>query len=265
MELCPLGINGYEFPRWSIAKICDLAVELKARYVELSVARIAETGAGDVRRELSARGLSAVVDCDTSALAAAFSVAIELDSSIIVALDDGVERADISRMEWLDDFQRTARDLLEQPAHGSIQVAMENTVIGPTRQPDDLLAIVSAVGHPRFGVNYDPGNYYNAGIEGFPYAYELVRSHIFHIHAKNSTRWIPQVHGSRKRVLHRAGGNVVCVPLGAGAVNWAGLAHRLRADGFRGPVSLEPHSLPDEMAPGMAEDSAYLRRIGLVS
>jgi sugar phosphate isomerase/epimerase len=265
MELCPLGINGGEFPRWSIAKICDLAVEVKARFVELSVARIAETGAEDVRGELSARGLSAHVDCDTSELAAAFSAANKLDSSIIVAFDDAVERPEMSRMECLDDFKRTAGDLLEQPEHGNIQVAMENSVIGLTRQPDDLLAIVAAVGHPRFGVNYDPGNYYNAGIEGFPYAYELVRSHIFHIHAKDSTRWIPQVHGSRKRVLHRAGGNVVCVPLGTGAVNWAGLADRLRADGFRGPVSLEPHNLPDEMAPGMAEDSAYLRRIGLVS
>jgi sugar phosphate isomerase/epimerase len=264
MELCPLGINGGEYPHWPIAKICDLAVEVKARFVELSVARIAETGAEDVRRELSARGLAVHVDGDTSELAAAFSAAIKLDSGLIIAFDDAVERPDMSRMECLDRLKKTAGDLLEQPGHENVQVAMENSVIGLTRHPDDLLAIVAAVGHPRFGVNYDPGNYYNAGIEGFPYAYELVRSHVFHIHAKDSTRWIPRVHGSQRRVLHRGGGNVVCVPLGTGAVNWAGLADRLRADGYRGPVSLEPHNLPHEMAPRMAEDSAYLRRIGLV-
>jgi sugar phosphate isomerase/epimerase len=48
-------------------------------------------------------------------------------------------------------------------------------------------------------------------------------------------------------------------------VNWAGLADRLRADGYSGPVSLEPHNLPDEMVAGMVADAAFLRRIGLVN
>jgi sugar phosphate isomerase/epimerase len=89
-------------------------------------------------------------------------------------------------------------------------------------------------------------------------------SNIIHLHAKDSARYNPSVHGSGKRVLHRAGGNVVCVPLGSGAVNWAGLIGRLQADGYRGPVSLEPHTLPHEMAPGMEADAAYLRRAGLI-
>ena len=108
-------------------------------------------------------------------------------------------------------------------------------------------------------------NFYNAGIEGFPYAYELVREHIFQMHAKDSARYLPQVHGEQKRVLHRAGGNVVCVPLGTGAVNWPGLADRLLRDGYAGPICLEPHNLPEEMAPGMELDAAFLRRVGLVA
>jgi sugar phosphate isomerase/epimerase len=47
-------------------------------------------------------------------------------------------------------------------------------------------------------------------------------------------------------------------------VNWAGLIARLQADGYRGPVSLEPHTLPHEMAPGMQADAAYLRGAGLI-
>jgi sugar phosphate isomerase/epimerase len=85
--------------------------------------------------------------------------------------------------------------LLEEFGHDESRVAMENSIVRMTRQPEDLVAIVRAVDHPRFGINYDPDNYYNAGIEGFPYAYELVREHIFHIHAKDSTRYLPQVHG----------------------------------------------------------------------
>jgi sugar phosphate isomerase/epimerase len=55
------------------------------------------------------------------------------------------------------------------------------------------------------------------------------------------------------------------VPLGTGAVNWAGLVARLKHDGYRGAVSLEPHTLPEEMAGVMAQDAAYLRAAGLVA
>jgi len=260
----PLGINGGEYPHWPVERICDLAVELKARFVELSLGRICAAGTAALGRALSARGLHLHVNGATSDLAEACAAAAELGAAYIVVFDDAVERPELSRAACLDAFRRTATELLERPGHERLKIAMENSIIRFTRQPEDLLAIVKAVGHPRFGVNYDPDNYYNAGIEGFPYAYELVRPHILHMHAKDSARWLPQVHGAETRVLHRAGGNVVCVPLGTGAVNWAGLAERLRSDGYAGPISLEPHNLPEEMAPGMAADAACLRRLGLV-
>jgi len=265
MALSSLGINGGEFPHWPVEKICDLAVQLRAQFVELGVGRIAKEGIAKVQSAFVSRKLMVHLNCATSELASAMPAARELSSPVIVVFDDAVERADLSRTESLEAFRRTVIGLLEQPAHAGIRIAMENSIIRMTRQPEDLMAIVAAVSHPRFGVNYDPDNYYNAGIEGFPYAYELVRPHILHMHAKDSARWIPHIHGEAKRVLHRAGGDVVCVPLGTGAVNWAGLADRLRADGYRGPISLEPHNLPEEMAPGMAADAAYLRRIGLVN
>ena len=246
-------------------KICDLASALKAQFVELAASRIARDGIEHVRRELAARSLGIHVNCATSELAAAMKVAQALESPIVVVFDDAVERADTSRAGSLESFRRMVCELLEQPGQAHVRIAMENQVIRMTRQPEDLLAVVQAVGHPRLGVNYDPDNYYNAGVEGFPYAYELVKSHIFHMHAKDSARYLPQVHGDQKRVLHRAGGNVICVPLGTGAVNWAGLADRLRQDEYAGPISLEPHNLPDEMAPGMEKDAAFLRRVGLVA
>ena len=27
--LCPLGVNGGEFPHWSVGQICDLAVKIR--------------------------------------------------------------------------------------------------------------------------------------------------------------------------------------------------------------------------------------------
>ena len=81
---------------------------------------------------------------------------------------------------------------------------------------------------------------------------------------KDSGRYIAAVHGDDRRVLHRAGGNVVCLPVGTGAVNWTGLIARFQQDGYRGPVSLEPHLLPQEMAPAMEADATFLRRAGWV-
>ena len=43
---CPLGVNGGEFPHWSVGQICDLAVKIGAQFVELSVRRVMDAGAG---------------------------------------------------------------------------------------------------------------------------------------------------------------------------------------------------------------------------
>ena len=264
MTQCPLGINGGEFPHWSVAEICDLAVKLRAQFVELSGRRIVAEGAEGVSRETVARGLGVHVNAGASELAPAFAAARALKAPVIVIFDDSIERVDASRRQSLDDFQHTVRGLLDQPGHQGIQLALENAFIKITRQPEDLLAIIRHVGHPRFGANFDADNFYNAGIEPFPYAYELLKGHIVQLHAKDSARYSAQVHGEARRVLHRAGGNVVCLPLGTGAVNWAGLIARLRQDRYRGPVSLEPHTLPDEMASVMEQDAQYLRAAGLV-
>jgi sugar phosphate isomerase/epimerase len=263
-EPCPLGVNGGEFPHWSVGRICDLAVKIGAQFVELSVRRVVDAGAGAVAEEARRRGLGVHVGAMVSELSQAFAAARAVQAPLIVAVDDAIERTDQSRGESLAGFGRLAAELLDRPDHAAIRLAIENSVLRITRLPEDLLAVLAAVGHPRCGVNFDADNFYNAGIEPFPYAYELLHGRIFQVHVKDSGRYLPAVHGDARRVLHRAGGNVVCLPVGTGAVNWAGLIARFQQDGYRGPVSLEPHLLPDEMAPAMEADAAYLRRTGWV-
>jgi sugar phosphate isomerase/epimerase len=261
---CQLGVNGGEYPDWSIEQILDLTVRVRAEFVELSVRRVTDTGVPAVAAEARRRGLGVHVGAMVSELPHAFQAARAVGAPLIVAVDDAIERSDVSRAESLAAFARLAVELLDHPGHESIRLALENSVIRITRLPEDLLAVIDAVGHPRFGLNFDADNFYNAGIEPFPYAYELLRPHIFQVHVKDSGRYIPAVHGDGRRVLHRAGGNVVCLPVGSGAVNWAGLIARFQQDGYRGPVSLEPHLLPHEMAPAMEADAAFLRRTGWV-
>jgi sugar phosphate isomerase/epimerase len=261
---CPLGVNGGEYPHWSVARICDLAVKLGAEFVELSARRVTGAGPRAVLKEARRRRLGIHIGAMISELADAFVVAHAVGAPLIVAVDDAIERAELSRGQSIQAFRRLVVGLLDQPAHRSIRLALENSVIRITRLPEDLLVLTEAVDHPRFGINFDADNFYNAGTEPFPYAYELLREHIFQVHVKDSGRYVPAVHGGDRRVLHRAGGNVVCLPVGTGAVNWTGLIARFQEDGYQGPVSLEPHLLPDEMAPAMEADAAFLRRAGWV-
>ena len=55
--LCPLGVNGGEYPHWSVAEICDLAVKLGAEFVELSTRRVIDAGSEAVREETRRRRL----------------------------------------------------------------------------------------------------------------------------------------------------------------------------------------------------------------
>jgi sugar phosphate isomerase/epimerase len=261
---CPLGIDGGEFPQWTVEQILDLAVRLRAEFVELSARRVAERGAEALLGSARARGLGVHVGAMVSELAAAFPLAGAVEAPLVVAVDDAIERAELSRRQSLEHFRGLVVELLDRPGHQGIRLAIENSPIRITRQPEDLLETITFIGHPRVGVNFDADNFYNAGIEPFPYAYELLRAHVFQVHVKDSGRYLPAVHGAGRRVLHRAGGNVVCLPVGTGAVNWTGLIARFQQDGYEGPVSLEPHLLPDEMAPAMEADAAFLRRAGWV-
>ena len=261
---CPLGVNGGEFPHWSVGTIAELAVKLGAEFVELPTSRIAADPDG-VRAEVERRALGVHVSAMVSDLTGAFAAARAVGAPFVVAVDDAIERTDAGRRESLARFRELVLRLLtDGAAPGAVRLALENSVIRITRQPEDLLDVLAAVDHPRFGINFDADTFYNSGLEAFPYAYELLRAHVIHVHVKDSARYIPAVHGEGRRVLHRAGGNMVCVPVGTGAVNWIGLIGRLRVDGYRGPVSLEPHMLPHEMAPGMEADAEFLRHAGLV-
>ena len=159
MAGCPLGVSAGEFPQWPIKKICDLAVTLRARFIELSAKRMGDEGLEQVAQEVRSRELGIHVNCATSELRLGFSAARSVGAPILVVFDDAVERADRGRRGSLDEFRREMIEMLEQSSHQGIRVAMENQVIYMTRQPEDLLAIVRAVDHPRFGVNYDPDNF----------------------------------------------------------------------------------------------------------
>jgi sugar phosphate isomerase/epimerase len=110
-----------------------------------------------------------------------------------------------------------------------------------TRRPVVLRRLAETVGHARFQLNFDPSNFYCAGIEPFPYAYKLLRDFIAYVHVKDVARGDDSL-GGRWRVFPDNDDRYATRDLGSGAVNWHGLLAALRQDDYRGFLTVEPHA-----------------------
>jgi sugar phosphate isomerase/epimerase len=83
--------------------------------------------------------------------------------------------------------------------------------------------LLHAIDHPYFRAAFDPANYIQCEQTPFPDAYEAVQPWLAYVHVKDAL----------------ADGQVVAA--GEGIARWPELLDRLRADGYDGFFSLEPH------------------------
>ena len=96
---------------------------------------------------------------------------------------------------------------------------------------------------PFLACNYDAANLYVAGEEPFPYGYEELKPWIKYIHMKDSRELVEGAHleENMKGYLLEGKKSAVSCALGEGAVNMHGLIEALRADNYKGYLSLELH------------------------
>ena len=126
-----------------------------------------------------------------------------------------------------------------------ITIVLENEADDLSGTPEGMLRILSAMDSDAFKTTFDPANYYQANIEGFPFAYEVLREHIAHVHVKNGRRFRPEVQEKPEKGGHFSPPNddkhMVYAPVPDGAINIEGLLNRLKDDGYDGFCTLEPH------------------------
>jgi sugar phosphate isomerase/epimerase len=89
-------------------------------------------------------------------------------------------------------------------------------------------AIVAAVDHPALGINWDPGNAFEAGDHPYPDGYEAARRYVRHVHFKDVRRLED---GSCRYAVE-------------GEIDWEGQIAALQADGYDGFISVETHMEP---------------------
>jgi sugar phosphate isomerase/epimerase len=170
-----------------------------------------------------------------------------------------------------DNFLRNIAPALARADQLGVTIVLENEfnafgrdhVRGDlTRRPPALRDLVRRSGSPRLRLNFDAANFYCAGVEPYPYAYGVVHDLIDYVHVKDirlsrPDEPEPEDGWQRYRDYTRS---YATTWLGSGAVNWTGLIDRLYADGYEGPLTLEPHALPEHRTSAFAQGIRWLRR-----
>ena len=171
-------------------------------------------------------------------------------------------------------YSRLIKPCLEVAGPLGVTVVLENEFnafgVDPagsdiSRRPRVLRRLFEAVDDQRFRLNFDACNFYCAGVEPFPYAYEILKPYIGYCHVKDGgvmdseldklnpfSGWRRFTDNERQFVMH---------PLGQGAVPWDAIIRRLRADGYRGFLTLEPHSEQSLRKNAWGQSVAFLRGI----
>ncbi len=116
----------------------------------------------------------------------------------------------------------------ETAARAGITLAVENE---PGFHCDTGAAtrkIVDEVGSRAFGANWDPCNAFGTDEVPYPDGYAALKGVIVNVHAKDTAR----------------GSLIQCVPIGDGAIDWAGQIRALVRDRIVPHVTIETHCLP---------------------
>jgi len=164
-------------------------------------------------------------------------------------------------------FVQMLRPAAEYAGDKGVTLVLENEAHDASGTVEGMLRILEGVGSKAFKTNFDPTNYYQASEEPFPYAYWRLRDYIGYVHLKNGCLHDPAMHSEMGRggTMPHLGEDVhihYC-PLPDGAVNIEGLLAQLRADGYRGFCTLEPHVPPEQVERFYHIEVSYLRRRGV--
>jgi len=160
-----------------------------------------------------------------------------LQSAIARAKDFGTEKVRIFSFLRADDpdrvFDRVAKELENTAAiaeREGIRLVLENEFSCNVATGAESAAMLQVVKSPALGLNWDPGNAYDAGETPFPNGYELLdKSRIWHMHLKDCAP------GKK--------GDVEWAPIGSGKIDFVGQFRALIRDGYTGTMSLETHYL----------------------
>jgi L-ribulose-5-phosphate 3-epimerase len=157
-----------------------------------------------------------------------------LERAIEMAKAFNTERVrcfDFWRLEEQTPFRTPMNDKLreaaEKCAKNNLLLVLENEPACNTATGAESAKVLTAVQHPAFMLNWDPGNAAARGEIPYPDGYKLLpKDRIGHCHCKDVVK--------KEKKYDWA-------PMGGGMIDWAGQFRALKRDGYHFAVSLETH------------------------
>ena len=120
------------------------------------------------------------------------------------------------------------RQATERCARDKLILLLENEMSCNTATAEESVAVLNAISHRNFMLNWDPGNAAAIGSVPYPVGYRLLpKDRIGHCHCKD--------------VVRRPDNKYDWAPVGGGIVDWVGQLQSLQLDGFHYALSLETH------------------------
>jgi len=161
-----------------------------------------------------------------------------LEKAIARAKDFGTDKVRVFSFLRVADpktvFDRVAKELEKTAAiaqREGIRLVLENESSCNVATGAESAAMLKVVTSPALGLNWDPGNAYDAGETPFPNGYEpLDKNRIWHMHLKDAA---PKPNSTE----------ATWMPIGAGKIDYVGQFRAVLKNGYEGTMSLETHYL----------------------
>jgi len=254
-----LAISGTEYPYRPLEEALEVATRLGVKNLELWIPhnfRFEELSR--VEKELASRDLQAVVISTWTQLNLAGDVwprqqlilqsiqaAKVLQARSVNTYFGG--NAERTAEQAVNVYRENIMPCLEVAEKEGVLITLENefelTGTDVTRHAEWVRRIADGVDSPYFRLNFDPCNFYFAGEEPYPYAYNLLKDRIGYIHLKDGMKHSPKLYEApdEEFLWKDFSGEYICCPMGEGAVHYEALFQALQRDGYRGFLGLEPH------------------------
>ncbi len=190
----------------------------------------------------------------TEALMGAVAAAEALGAKLVNTYNVGIP---------LSIWAEAAKPAADHAASKDIVITLENEAHDESALPENVAAVCERIGSPGLATQYDPCNYYHAGLEPFPHAYEVIKKHIRYVHLKGGCRFNPDIPGIHKGSTMRESTRdfIGYLPLPEAAFNVEAIVHALKRDGYQGWLTLEPHVASENVLGFYQKEIPYLRRL----
>lgn len=280
-----LALSSYEFKTNSVNDLVLMLTNLGVQHVELWPHTLDGTTPEQVRRIFDRAGIK--VSCVSAQ--SRYRLNSEETADAQQAIFNAMELATFFGADFVTTYLGTKRlqdpqavrafykeslqPCLDMAAQHGITILLENMFdyrqedlngTALVRTPEGLRSICESFDAATFGLTYDPANFYLAGVESFPFAYEALHKYIRNVHVKDAYKYVEWLHGSRDGLAvwpDSINGLYVSVPPGQGAVNWYAIMRRLHRDQYAGFLTVDILTTPNNFQSAYRETVQYLQSL----